>query len=351
MWPVHACKTWGFCFEIWTIVWQNQQKLNESGTHIFSVKLWIWHWHSPKGLLSNLRVGTILLTNNICQCVLTSELLFSKSDKTAVCIAYSVWHRSCGFDPWWFIQSKYFKNWHLHVHVIGHTACVQHCRPGPLAPWSLCWKNIIVNNYHCIIQSKSGKDKIRLRYWCHSGLFTEKLWLWEVMIANFERITFLIYFVMHYCIISLHIICHWNAPFNISAKNWIPYFSDGKVKIEGPCRGNENKTVKRPLKQWLTKAATCHLLSNLCKRFDTLIVFLKEFFAKKSLDYNKSMKVIQHAKSKISYTKVSSNNARACGRSLFWCLSLFVMCKAWHQYNEHLKALTFLNSPLVYIAA
>ena len=30
-----------------------------------------------------------------------------------------------------------------------------------------------------------------------------------------------------------------------------------------------------------------------------------------------------------------------------WYLSLFVMCKAWHQYNERLKALALLNSPLI----
>ena len=74
-----------------------------------------------------------------------------------------------------------------------------------------------------------------------------------------------------------------------------------------------------------TKAATSHLLSNLCKRFDTLIMFLKEFFAKKSTN-NKSMKVIQHAKSKISYTEMSSSNVRSGGRLLFWYLSLLVMC-------------------------
>ena len=31
-----------------------------------------------------------------------------------------------------------------------------------------------------------------------------------------------------------------------------------------------------------------------------------------------------------------------------WYLSLFVMCKVWHQYNERLKALSLLNSPLIH---
>ena len=32
-----------------------------------------------------------------------------------------------------------------------------------------------------------------------------------------------------------------------------------------------------------------------------------------------------------------------------WYLSLFVLCKAWHQYEERLKALALLNSSLVLI--
>ena len=32
------------------------------------------------------------------------------------------------------------------------------------------------------------------------------------------------------------------------------------------------------------------------------------------------------------------NNASARERLLFWYLSLFVMWKAWHQYNEALKS-------------
>ena len=39
------------------------------------------------------------------------------------------------------------------------------------------------------------------------------------------------------------------------------------------------------------------------------------------------------------------NKASACERSLFWYLSLFVMCKAWDQYNERSRALALLNSP------
>ena len=43
------------------------------------------------------------------------------------------------------------------------------------------------------------------------------------------------------------------------------------------------------------------------------------------------------------------NNTRARPALIDWYLhvSLFVMCKAWHQYNERLKALVLLNSPLV----
>ena len=39
--------------------------------------------------------------------------------------------------------------------------------------------------------------------------------------------------------------------------------------------------------------------------------------------------------------------ASARERLLFWYLSLFVMCKAWHQYNERSRALALLNSPQV----
>ena len=39
------------------------------------------------------------------------------------------------------------------------------------------------------------------------------------------------------------------------------------------------------------------------------------------------------------------NNARARRALVDWYLTLFVMCKAWHQYNERLKALALLNSP------
>ena len=40
------------------------------------------------------------------------------------------------------------------------------------------------------------------------------------------------------------------------------------------------------------------------------------------------------------------NNARARRALVDRYLSLFVMCKAWHQYKERLKALALLNSPL-----
>ena len=48
----------------------------------------------------------------------------------------------------------------------------------------------------------------------------------------------------------------------------------------------------------------------------------------------------------LSYcTRGEFNNARARRALVDWYLSLFVMFKAWHQYNEHLKALALLNSP------
>ena len=39
-----------------------------------------------------------------------------------------------------------------------------------------------------------------------------------------------------------------------------------------------------------------------------------------------------------NYTWGEFNNAIAQKRSLFWYLSLFVMCKAWYQYNERSSA-------------
>ena len=41
------------------------------------------------------------------------------------------------------------------------------------------------------------------------------------------------------------------------------------------------------------------------------------------------------------------NNVRACDCSLFLNLSLFVICKAWHQYNKGLKTLALLNLHLL----
>ena len=38
----------------------------------------------------------------------------------------------------------------------------------------------------------------------------------------------------------------------------------------------------------------------------------------------------------------------ACRALVDWYLSLFVMRKAWNQYNERLKALELLNPPQVY---
>ena len=48
-------------------------------------------------------------------------------------------------------------------------------------------------------------------------------------------------------------------------------------------------------------------------------------------------------------TRGEFNNARARRALVDWYLSLFVMCKAWHQYNERLKALGLLNSPPISI--
>ena len=41
------------------------------------------------------------------------------------------------------------------------------------------------------------------------------------------------------------------------------------------------------------------------------------------------------------------NNASARRALVDWYLSLFIMCKAWHQYNERPRALALLNSPLL----
>ena len=41
------------------------------------------------------------------------------------------------------------------------------------------------------------------------------------------------------------------------------------------------------------------------------------------------------------------NNAIARRALVDWYLSLFILCKARHQYNERLKALALLNSPQV----
>ena len=45
-----------------------------------------------------------------------------------------------------------------------------------------------------------------------------------------------------------------------------------------------------------------------------------------------------------SLTGGEFNNANVRGRSSFWYLSLFIMCKAWYQYSERPRALTSLNS-------
>ena len=47
----------------------------------------------------------------------------------------------------------------------------------------------------------------------------------------------------------------------------------------------------------------------------------------------------------MAVTRGEFNNARARRALVDWYLSLFVMCKAWHQYNERLLALALLNSP------
>ena len=42
------------------------------------------------------------------------------------------------------------------------------------------------------------------------------------------------------------------------------------------------------------------------------------------------------------------NNSSARRALVDWYLSIFIMCKAWHQYNERPRALALLNSPQVY---
>ena len=45
------------------------------------------------------------------------------------------------------------------------------------------------------------------------------------------------------------------------------------------------------------------------------------------------------------------NNASARRALVDWYLSLFIMCKAGHQYNERPKALALMNLPLVSLHA
>ena len=42
-------------------------------------------------------------------------------------------------------------------------------------------------------------------------------------------------------------------------------------------------------------------------------------------------------------TRGEFNNASARRALVDWYLSLFIMCKAWHQYNERPRALALLN--------
>ena len=44
-------------------------------------------------------------------------------------------------------------------------------------------------------------------------------------------------------------------------------------------------------------------------------------------------------------TRGEFNNASARRALVDWYLSLFIMCKAWHQYNERPRALALLNLP------
>ena len=48
----------------------------------------------------------------------------------------------------------------------------------------------------------------------------------------------------------------------------------------------------------------------------------------------------------LAYTRGEFNNASARRALVDWYLSLFIMCKAWHQYNESPRVLALLNSPL-----
>ena len=48
------------------------------------------------------------------------------------------------------------------------------------------------------------------------------------------------------------------------------------------------------------------------------------------------------------YTRGEFNNASARRALVDWYLSLFILCKAWHQYNERPRALALLNLPMIY---
>ena len=51
----------------------------------------------------------------------------------------------------------------------------------------------------------------------------------------------------------------------------------------------------------------------------------------------------------LKHNRGEFNNASARRALADWCLSLFIMCKARHQYNERLRALALLNSPQVIV--
>ena len=52
-------------------------------------------------------------------------------------------------------------------------------------------------------------------------------------------------------------------------------------------------------------------------------------------------------KTSLQYIGGEFNNASARRALVDWYLSLFIMCKAWQQYNERPRALALLNLPLV----
>ena len=84
-------------------------------------------------------------------------------------------------------------------------------------------------------------------------------------------------------------------------------------------------------KLFLLSIDECLLMSSLPDKALGMLVNIEKLAER----FNMRSKKAEPGKLDIKRTGGEFNNARVCGRSLLWYLSLFVMLKAWHQYNEH----------------